>query len=111
MTNNTKPTAEQVEILKKTFQNFEKYRSFLIKNRKFNNNNVKFDKITDILESLLIDYDLRVKKYRWKTAEELRNSDILQDLRNWKNLCLNSLFFIKTLTNETAEFYDLLSKN
>ena len=111
MTNNTKPTAEQVEILKKTCETFNNYRSFLVKNRHFNNNNIKLDKITDMLESLLIDYDLRVKKYKWKTAEELRNTDIIQDLRNWKNLCLNSLFFIKTLTNETSEFYDLLCKN
>jgi len=109
--NSVKPTKEQIEILRNTIEKFNQYRSFLIYNRHFNNNNVKLDKMTDLLESLLIDYDLRVKKYSWKSIEEIRNTDILQDLRNRKNLCLNSLFFIKTLTNETSEFYELLTKN
>lgn len=103
------PTKEQLESFKKYVLQYQSYRDYLIKNRRFNTWDQKIDTTSQMFSNLIEQFDLIVHKYQNETKREnLYKSKIVEELHDRFSLCYNITALLKDTNEQAKKFYEFL---
>lgn len=103
------PTREQLDSFKNYVLQYQRYRDYLIKNRRFNTWDKKIDTTSQIFSNLIEQFDLIAQKYQNETKREnLYKSKILEELHDRFSLCYNITTLIKDTNEQAKKFYEFL---
>ena len=107
--NTIEPNSEQLERFKNRILEYQSYRDYLIKHRRFNTWDQKIDTTSQMFSSFITMLDLIFNKYKEETEREnLYGSKILEDLHERFSLCYNTLDLLKDTNEQAKKFYEFL---